>query len=134
MIILALFLLNYLLLAEPSYGFKNHIIVAAVALFLSFGVYAAGFMGAGDVKLISVLMAWAGPSGAYAFLLVMTLAGGAFATLLLIVRKSMATWPSVRDYIPSRRIRTWAQRGIFPYGIAICTAGLVLMPSFFAQR
>ena len=132
-IVVALFFLNFSLSPSPE-SLVNHFSVAGAALLVGFGVYAAGFMGAGDIKLITALMLWAGSRDALAFLIVMTFAGGVFASLLLIARKSMAVWPSTQNYIPSRRFRTWAQRGIFPYGIAICAAGLLLMPSFFAQR
>ena len=132
-ILLALFLLNYLLFGAAD-GLTKHIIVASSALLVGFGVFAAGLMGAGDIKLISALMLWAGPQSGFVFLIVMTFAGGLLASLLLITRTSMVVWPSAQNYIPSRRLRTWAQRGIFPYGIAICTAGLLLMPSFFAQH
>jgi prepilin peptidase CpaA len=133
MIVLFLFFLNYWP-SEPAAGFTKHIIVASAALLLGFGVYAAGFMGAGDIKLISALMLWAGPQDGLAFVMVMTLAGGIFAGMLLIARASMAAWPSAHHYIPSRRLRMWALRGVFPYGIAICTAGLLLMPSFFTPH
>ncbi len=132
-IVLALFFLNYLL-SGPADGVTKHVIVAGGALLLGFGVYVAGVMGAGDIKLISALMLWAGPQDGFAFLIVMTFAGGLFAGLLLITRRTMAVWPSAQNYIPSRRFRMWAERGIFPYGIAICSAGLLLMPAFFAPR
>ena len=92
-IVLALFFLNWWPSA-PADGFTKHLIVAGVALLLGFGVFAAGFMGAGDIKLISALMLWAGPQDGFAFLIVMTLVGGLCARLLLITRKSMAVWPS----------------------------------------
>ena len=101
---------------------------------MGFGVFAAGVMGAGDINFISALMLWAGARDAFAFLIIMTFVGGVLAGLLLIARTLMRVWPSVHDYIPSRRLRTWAQRGIFPYGIAICTAGLLLMSAFFAPH
>ena len=132
-IVLALFFLNWLG-AAPGEDLTKHLIVAGAALFLGFGIYVAGFMGAGDIKLITALMLWAGTRDGFAFLIVMTLIGGIFASLLLIARKSMAVWPSAQNYIPSRRLRMWAQRGIFPYGIAICTAGVILMPMFFAAH
>ena len=132
-IVLALFFLNWWV-AAPAEDLTKHLIVAGATLFLGFGIYVAGFMGAGDIKLITALMLWAGTRDGFDFLIVMTLIGGVFASLLLIARKSMAVWPSAQSYIPSRRMRMWAQRGIFPYGIAICTAGLLLMPSFFAAH
>ena len=132
-IVLALFFLDYGL-SEPRVDLTKHMIIAGVALLLGFGVFAAGFMGAGDIKLITALMLWAGPRDAFAFLIVMTFAGGLFAGLLLITRTTMSVWPSAQHYIPSRRLRTWAERGIFPYGIAICSAGLLLMPAFFAPH
>ena len=132
-IVLALFFLNWWVFA-PAEDLTKHLIITGAALFLGFGVYVAGFMGAGDIKLITALMLWAGTRDGFAFLIVMTLIGGIFASLLLITRKSMAIWPSAQNYIPSRRLRMWAQRGIFPYGIAICTAGLILMPSFFSEH
>lgn len=130
--VLSLFFLNYLLL-WPSQDMTKHLLTGGIALVLGFAIFAAGLIGAGDVKLISTLMVWAGPRDAYAFLIVMTLAGGLAAGLLLAIRKLTTVWPSTGRYIPSRRLKNWATRGIFPYGIAICTAGLILMPSFFSQ-
>ncbi len=132
-IVLAVFFLNWWV-AAPAVDLTQHLLIAGIALFLGFGIYVAGFMGAGDIKLITALMLWAGTRDGFAFLIIMTLIGGIFASLLLITRKSMVVWPSAQSYIPSRRLRMWAHRGIFPYGIAICSAGLLLMPSFFAAR
>ena len=131
LVILVLFFFNYWLQASPE-GLAQHLAAGGIAFLLMFGLYAVGIMGAGDVKLITVLMLWGGERDGPAFLIIMTLIGGLLAALLLAVRKSMAVWPSIDRYIPSRRLKAWASRGIFPYGIAICIAGLVLMPSFFA--
>jgi prepilin peptidase CpaA len=131
-LVIALFFLNFS--PVPIAGLASHLYVAGGALLVGFGLYAAGIMGAGDIKLISALMLWAGPRDAVAFLIVMTFVGGLFAGLLLMARTAMIVWPRAHRYIPSRRLRTWAQRGIFPYGIAICTAGLLLTRSFFAPH
>ncbi len=131
LIVLALFFLNYWLLQSTG-NLMQHLLAGGIAFALTFGLYIAGAMGAGDVKLISALMLWGGARDGPAFLMIMTLIGGLFAGLLLVLRKSMAIWPSIHSYFPSRRLKAWARRGIFPYGVAICTAGLILMPSFFA--
>jgi hypothetical protein len=44
----------------------------------------------------------------------------------------MARWPAIKPYIPSRRLKAWARRRIYPYGIAICLTGLIFIPTFFA--
>jgi hypothetical protein len=64
----------------------------------------------------------------------MTFAGGLVAALLLTLRSSLANWPSLQYHLPSRRLKAWATHGVLPYGIAICLAGLLLMPSFFAPH
>ncbi|MGO9172166.1 MAG: prepilin peptidase [Rhodomicrobium sp.] len=132
LVVAALFFFNYWLLDAPG-SLTQHLAAGGIGFILTFGLYVAGIMGAGDVKLISALMLWGGDRDGPAFLIIMTLIGGLFAGLLLIARKSMALWPSAHRYIPSRRLKAWARRGIFPYGIAICIAGLILIPSFFAQ-
>ena len=131
LVVLALFFFNYWLLQSPG-NLMQHLLAAGIAFALTFGLYLAGGMGAGDVKLISALMLWGGATDGPAFLLIMTLIGGLFAGLLLALQKAMAVWPSIHRYFPSRRLKAWARRGIFPYGVAICIAGLLCIPSFFA--
>lgn len=129
---LALFFLNFWLLPHSS-GLPEHLLAGGLALLAGFAIYSMGFMGAGDVKLIAALMLWAGPQDALAFLIVMSLVGGLVAGLLLATRKMLAAWPPAGSFIPSRRVKNWAARGILPYGIAICAAGLIMSPSFFSQ-
>lgn len=130
LVVVALFFVNYWLQPAPA-GLTQHLWVGGIAFLVTFGLYVAGFIGAGDVKLISALMLWGGVRDGPDFLVVMALIGGLLAGLLLVLRKSMAVWPAVKQYIPSRRVRAWARRGIFPYGIAICVAGLLFIPAFF---
>jgi len=126
----ALFFLNYWL--APGGSLWHHLLPGALGFLVTFIFYFAGVMGAGDVKLISALMLWAGTRDALAFLLLMSIIGGVFAGLLLIAGRLIALSVIADRFIPSRRFKNWAQRGIFPYGVAICAAGLILMPSFFA--
>lgn len=131
LIVLATFFFNYWLLGVPG-GVAPHLWAGGIAFALTFGIYLAGVLGAGDVKLISALALWAGLRDGMAFMIVMALIGGLLALLLLALRKSMARWPAIKPYIPSRRLKAWARRRIYPYGIAICLAGLIFIPTFFA--
>ncbi len=132
LIVMLLFLFDAALRLTP-HQIALHGATGALAFLAGLALFLFGLMGAGDVKLIAALMLWAGPSNGPAFVISMTLIGGAIAAGLLLVRGILNTWPHAAWLIPSRRIRNWASRGIFPYGLAICTAGLILIPSFFLQ-
>jgi prepilin peptidase CpaA len=132
LIVLAAFFFNYWLLGARQ-DLMPHFQVGAIAFACTFGIYLLiGGFGAGDVKLISALVFWGGPRDGLAFVFIMTLIGGLFALLLLALGKSMARWPAIEAFIPSRRVKAWARRRIFPLGVPICVAGLICIPSFFA--
>jgi prepilin peptidase CpaA len=131
LIAIATFFFNYWLGAAPE-GLAPHLWAGGIAFAFTFGIYLTGVLGAGDVKLISALALWAGLRDGMAFMIVMALIGGLLALLLLALRKSMARWPAIKPYIPSRRLKAWARRRIYPYGIAICLTGLIFIPTFFA--
>jgi prepilin peptidase CpaA len=130
--LLALFFVGHWAVgSEPD--LVQHLLAAIIVFLTMFGLTLAGVMGGGDAKLIGALMLWGGVKDGPAFLFAMALFGGAFALLLLLTQKAMARWPALHRFIPSRRFKMWAQRGVFPYGIAICLAGLVMMPAFFSS-
>jgi prepilin peptidase CpaA len=129
--VVALFFLNYWLRGAPD-ALAPHLWVGGTAFLLFLGLYLLGGFGAGDVKLIGALMLWAGARDGLDFLTVMAFTGGIIAVLLMALRKAMTVWPAVKAYIPSRRLKAWARRRIFPYGVPICVAGLICIPLFFA--
>ncbi len=131
-IALATFFFNYWLLGARQ-DLMPHFQAGAIAFACTFGIYLLiGGLGAGDVKLISALVFWGGPRDGLVFVFIMTLIGGLFALVLLVLGKSMARWPAIEPYIPSRRVKAWARRRIFPFGVPICVAGLICIPLFFA--
>ena len=94
---------------------------AGLALFAAgAGLFRAGIVGGGDVKLVAALGAWFGWAGLPGFLLLMALFGGVLAVVIVGLRAA--------------RIgeRSWlaAERGV-PYGVAIAAAGM-LVPGGFA--
>ena len=86
---------------------------AASLVFLLFvAVFAAGWMGGGDVKLIGGLALWLPLDGLATMLIVMSLAGGA-VTLLMVL---------------DQRLRRRGGAPIeVPYGVAIAFAGLIAL-------
>jgi prepilin peptidase CpaA len=93
-----------------------HLGVAAGVFVISVGLFALGVWGGGDAKLLPAAALWIGLGGLPRFLLVMTVAGGMLAALLLGLR---------RLPLPAG---SWLQRtadaGHVPYGVAIAAAGL----------
>jgi prepilin peptidase CpaA len=131
LMLLMLFFFSHWAIGTPP-ELKQHILAALVVFLAMFGLALAGLIGGGDAKLIGALMLWGGVRDGPPFLIAMAFLGGGLALLLLVTQKALARWPALHRFIPSRRFKMWAQRGIFPYGIAICLAGLLMMPAFFA--
>ena len=103
-----------------------HFGVALLALAAGFGLFAAGWLGGGDGKLIAATALWLGPAATIDFVLVAALAGGALAMGLLAFR--MQPMP------PVLVTREWAMAlhapdGPVPYGIALAAGGLAAFTS-----
>lgn len=124
-----IFLLAYAVLA-PFAGFTAYEIgwsaaVAAGVLLFAFIFFALGWIGGGDAKLAAVTALWFGADHTPAYLIYMTLLGGAFTLAILQFR--VLTLPACLQN------RSWISRlhsrgsGI-PYGVAMALAALVVFP------
>ncbi|WP_425228105.1 A24 family peptidase [Sphingomonas sp.] len=87
------------------------LLLAAAALAAFAGLFAAGAMGGGDVKLIAALALWLPFAPFLRLLMVMSLAGGA-VTLIMMVE---------------RRLHRKSGALEIPYGVAIAFAGLLAL-------
>ncbi|WP_203308429.1 prepilin peptidase [uncultured Sphingomonas sp.] len=82
----------------------------ATAVFALFaGVFAAGWMGGGDVKMIGALALWFPPGGVLSMLMLMAVVGGAI-TMLMVVEHRWRRREAVVEV---------------PYGVAIAAAALL---------
>ena len=87
-------------------------------------LFARGYLGGGDVKLLAASIVWFGWPTLLLYLVAVTLFGGALAVCLLIFRRLPLP--------PAWSGRAWLKRlhgrdeGV-PYGIAIGLAGLVMV-------
>jgi prepilin peptidase CpaA len=87
-----------------------------LAVFLAgAGLFAAGALGGGDVKLLAAACLWLGGAHVPEFLLATALAGGVLATAKLAERRLSATEPRIAG---------------LPYGLAIAAGGLAAAPGF----
>jgi len=84
---------------------------AAIVFAAMIGVFAMGWMGGGDVKLIAALALWLPVSRFLDMIMIMSIAGG-FVTLLLMIERKMRRTPDAIEV---------------PYGVAIAVATLLVM-------
>jgi prepilin peptidase CpaA len=128
--LVGLFLVYALLRLDVS-AFKAHLLLAAIVFAVGFVMFVLGWIGGGDVKLLAALTLWAGPSHGPDLLIMTTLAGGLMAFALLLLRYSDRTRMLMPAAAPFRRIRSFAERGVCPYGLAMGAAALVSLQPMF---
>ncbi len=110
----------------PLQTVGGHVAVGFVALLAGMGLFALGWIGGGDAKLLSACCLWFGWPGGQDFLLDTALAGGGLVLLLMVSRGQM-----VRAFLPQTG---WASRLTTPgepapYGVAIALGALIAFPS-----
>ena len=111
---------------EPQ-SLVAHAATGAVALLAGMGLFALGWIGGGDAKLLAACCLWFGWPDSQIFLLDTALSGGAFAFLLLVARGQL-----VRPFLPVRS--GWVGQLITagepaPYGVAIALGALIAFPA-----
>jgi len=104
-----------------------HLLVGAGALAAGMAMFALGWIGGGDAKLMAAAALWLGWPVTQTFLLDTALAGGAFAFLLLLARGQL-----IRAFVPIHS--GWVGRLVTPgepapYGVAIAIGALAAFPA-----
>jgi prepilin peptidase CpaA len=98
-----------------------HLLAGAVMLVVGFGLFARGYIGGGDAKLVAAVGLWIGWSSLLPFVIVTTLAGGALA-ILYKLWELVRVEQEVRDVVWLRRV--FRSDLELPYGIAIATGAV----------
>lgn len=97
-----------------------HLGVGLACLLVTFGMFAMGWMGGGDAKLIAATALWFGPTADLAaYAMSASLFGGALTLLLVVARSQML--PITGVGFVDRLLEH--ETGV-PYGIALGAAGL----------
>lgn len=99
--------------------------VAALVLVVSFGFFAAGWIGGGDAKLAAATALWFGWDHVLPYLIISTLAGG-LLTLAIIGFRSLLL-PAALYRFPWAVKLHESKTGV-PYGIAFAIAALIVFP------
>lgn len=102
-----------------------NVAVAALVLIVSFGFFAAGWIGGGDAKLAAATALWFGWDHVLPYLIVSTLAGG-LLTLAIIGFRSMLMPAGLYRF--SWLVKLHESKTGVPYGIAFAIAALIVFP------
>lgn len=118
------------LVIAPIAGLSGHQVLmhlAAGALMLAVGIvlFALGWIGGGDGKILAVASLWLGFDQLDHFLLLVAIFGGALALVILAYRRL----PASAFPLPAWALRLHAQDEGMPYGVAIAAGALMIYPS-----
>ena len=132
--LVAAFFLFAVLYLEPQVALW-HFLVALVVLVTAAAFFAVGWIGGGDVKLMTGAALWAGPQHIAIFLLAMSALGFLIAIVLLGLRTTYGNL--ITGLLPDnsllRRLQVLARKGQCPYGVAIGAAGIITIHGIFLQ-
>ena len=103
-----------------------HVAVGVAALMLGVALFAGGIIGGGDAKLFAALALYMGVQAIGPYLLAVGIAGGVLAGVLLLLRSMPVRVLLDRLSWGHEIARPGA--GV-PYGIAIATGGLAVLPA-----
>jgi len=107
----------------------THVGLAALVLAVGFGLFSAGWLGAGDAKLIAASSLWISGWDLLAYLVFVSLAGGVLAFLILLWR-NIPMPSSVLKFTWIKQIYVPAQKGRdIPYAVAMAVALLWVLPN-----
>jgi len=102
-----------------------HAGLALAMLAVGIGMFAAGWMGGGDVKLLAAAALWMGPGFLYDYVVVSAVCGGVLTFAILFLRMyPLPAGLAGKQWVS--RLHD-AGRGI-PYGIALAAGGLLVYP------
>ena len=127
---ISLLLLGGFLLATPLAGlslgaFAMHLAAGVLVLTVGFGLFAAGLIGGGDVKLLAASSLWLGFSHLFSYIFMVAMIGGVLALVFVLLR---SYFPEGSLKAPRWMLRLQAKETGIPYGIAIAAAAMWLYP------
>lgn len=124
--LLALFALVAISLPLPIDG-VSHGAAFVITLAVGLGLYVLGWLGAGDVKLMSAVALWAGLDLLPELAMVTVLGGGVLALALVAARITIVRVAGLSGVDRDRLPRLIVERARIPYGLPIAVGGLYIL-------
>ena len=124
--LIALFPVAAMAAGLPAAVWSLNVLAGAAALAVGMGLFAAGWLGGGDAKLLAVCALWLGWPAAVDFAAITALAGGGLALALLALRSAPARILTTCGPAWLGRLATPGES--VPYGVAIAVGVLAALP------
>ena len=109
----------------------SHVAAGAIVLAGAAFMYAHGWLGGGDVKLLGALATWAGFDQVLEFTALTGLIGALLGAALIGLQRITFYYPAISWPAIFERPLGWAKQGVCPYGLAISAAALICLPKVF---
>lgn len=100
----------------------DHLAGAVLVFAVGLPMFARGWLGGGDVKLLTAVALWCGLGDLPLLLVLMSLVGGGLVIVLLVLRRAL---PAKDEAAPRHSLLR--RNGPIPYGIAIALAALLVL-------
>lgn len=128
---IGLFFPAALLVGTPPPGLGLALGAGLLVLLAGMALFAFGWIGGGDAKLMAACALWMGWPATLNFLFFTSAAGGVLALALLAGRNSSAFLPR---QAPAWLIRLLTPKADVPYGVAIAAGALAAFPASLLMR
>jgi len=125
-VLVAAFAVAAAMLGIGWWALASHIAAGLLMLVVGIGMFALGWLGGGDAKLLAATALWLGFEQLLPYLLLTAIAGGALALAILAYRRMMLPlWLARQGWA----LHLHGAKSGIPYGIALAAAGLQVFPS-----
>ena len=114
------------IVSPPWVVLSKHLMIAAIVFVSALAMFAMGWLGGGDAKLLSAASLWIGYDLFVPYLVYVTLIGGVLALILLRYRQVtvLPTWVTNQPWA----LRLHEKKCGMPYGVALGASGLLMYP------
>ena len=102
-----------------------HLLAGVAVLVVGFALFALGYFGGGDAKLMAAAALWVGWNDVLFFTFAVLLVGGVLSLLVVLLRKGLGMWP---DWLVKSAEGLFTPNKAVPYGIAIAAGAMLTLP------
>ena len=125
-VLVAAFAVAAAMLGIGWWALASHVAAGLLMLAVGIAMFALGWLGGGDAKLLAATALWLGFDQLLPYLLLTAMAGGALSMAILAYRRMMLPpWLARQGWA----FNLHGARSGIPYGIALAAAGLHVFPS-----